>query len=762
MSKQTSMMCHGGSSSQAKRRLDLEEIIKIPDCDMTVMADRFKLTLIGRVLHLGSRSIEALITQLPRPRIWNVEGRVRGRNLGNGRFQFDFDNEKDLQAVLNRRPCHFNQWSFPLERWEPFTRDDFPNTIPFWVQVTGVPVHFWNDGTFTEIAKALGKKLAIDAKSARIQISVNIDMPLQFERKVGFPNGDIGKVNFLYVGLHRHCFTCKRISHDENSCPELTEEQRQQKRLERHASNASGSQRLLLSDENQYRISNGKRPRSPTLEFSRKSPPRKLQADVAQGKTRRHGSGKEQREKDIGHTGNAASKYGLRGISQNYQDNSTQGNTTYSHRRSPPRHTVWNRLDRAPRSSFSPGHVSRSDNHKAYAHSNGRDRTRDIRNRERDEPNQADNRIRNSNESRQQEWRPRKHQSTTTGPRDSGGDRVNVPRDYPHDNQRSQRAEQERSDSQRTISEKLETARTIGDHRNGQLVVHRDESDEDKRRRLKGKDIMNPSGDTPMSKAKDSSSLALLIGRNTIIIREPPALVSPNHKALAIQKEDASRIKPRQEERLGRSMVPLPSHGIQEVGEDGFLNEEQAKMITITPEDEAEVDKLVAEFDDVVMDENMVENDDLLVEEPGFEAEQIEAISQLSPMSIQEDMAGDERDNEQRQANGEALQGSQELKRSKEGSQQNRVDHSPRRQQPARGLLRRKPTSNPESKGTRASRKLQAIRGRSPKKIKGSGMAPKTISHKLPRHEVIPSAVSKKALSFSGSVVSQKPPSKKI
>ncbi|KAG2242759.1 hypothetical protein Bca52824_095401 [Brassica carinata] len=75
MNTPTDLMCREGSSSQAKRRLDLvEEIIKISDCDMAVMAERFKLTLIGRVLHRGSRSIEALISQLPRPRIWNVEG----------------------------------------------------------------------------------------------------------------------------------------------------------------------------------------------------------------------------------------------------------------------------------------------------------------------------------------------------------------------------------------------------------------------------------------------------------------------------------------------------------------------------------------------------------------------------------------------------------------------------------------------------------------------------------------------------------------
>lgn len=261
MSKSTNRMGRDGSSSYAKEGRALEEeIIKIPDCDMTEMAERFKLTLIGRVLHHGSRSIEALITQLPMPRIWNVEGRVRGRNLGNGRFQFDFDNEKDLQMVLNRRPCHFNQWSFALERWEAFTRDDFPNTIPFWVQVTGVPVHFWNDGNFNEIAKALGTKLAIDAKSARIQISVNIDKPLQFERTVGFPNGDTGRVTLLYVGLHRYCFTFKVISHDENSCPELTEVQREQKRLQRLVVNAHGSQRHLppLGADYDHK-SNGKR-----------------------------------------------------------------------------------------------------------------------------------------------------------------------------------------------------------------------------------------------------------------------------------------------------------------------------------------------------------------------------------------------------------------------------------------------------------------------------------------------------------------------
>ena len=106
-----------GSSTGARRTLDSEDdIIRILECNINNAKERFRLTLIGRVFHLRGRSIDALINLLPRPRIWNVEGRVRGFNIGNSRFQFDFDNEADLLMVLNKRPCHFNQWSFALER----------------------------------------------------------------------------------------------------------------------------------------------------------------------------------------------------------------------------------------------------------------------------------------------------------------------------------------------------------------------------------------------------------------------------------------------------------------------------------------------------------------------------------------------------------------------------------------------------------------------------------------------------------------------
>lgn len=171
---------------------------------------------------------------------------------------------------ITKRLCHFNQWSFALERWEPFVSESFPNTIPFWVCVTGVPIHFWNDQTFIAISKVLGKWISLESKRARFQVYVNVDMPLQFERRLEFSNGDIGRVSFSYEGLYRYFYTCHLISHDEAACPQLTPEKREQKRQQRAELNAHGepgASRVRNDDRNV----NMKQPRSPSN--GRQSPP---------------------------------------------------------------------------------------------------------------------------------------------------------------------------------------------------------------------------------------------------------------------------------------------------------------------------------------------------------------------------------------------------------------------------------------------------------------------------------------------------------
>lgn len=210
-----------------------EEIIRVPAFDNSDLIEKFKLTLVGRMFHEDGRSVEALLKHMPKRRIWDVEGRVRGTNLGNNKFQFDFDKEEDLLKVQQRRPCHFNKWSFSLERWIPTIKEDFPNTLSFWAVVSGIPSHYKKEETYQSVGKALGIFEKADVEGGRVRICVNGDQPLKFECKVGFDNGDVVKVKIQYEDLYRHCFTCKRISHEEGTCPELTDGQKERKRVAR-------------------------------------------------------------------------------------------------------------------------------------------------------------------------------------------------------------------------------------------------------------------------------------------------------------------------------------------------------------------------------------------------------------------------------------------------------------------------------------------------------------------------------------------------
>ncbi|KAJ4875147.1 Uncharacterized protein Rs2_40165 [Raphanus sativus] len=181
--------------------------------------------------------------------------------------------------------------------------------------------------------------------------------------------------------------------------------------------------------------------------------------------------------------------------------------------------------------------------------------------------------------------------------------------------------------------------------------------------------------------------------------------------------------------------------------------------------EEGEFNKMVDYYNDLGMTEEMIDEDDLLDdivvpetqgEEPHSGYEQIEAIAQL---------------------------GRKEIPRAQETAvRPNKEDKSPinppkedqSRQKPQKCLLKvhgkggkTVTPQSPDTKGTAASRKLDA-RGRMSPKSKAMNPARPLIStsqtmKQLPRYEVYPSALKGgKQVSLPGSVVSQKPPSKRI
>ncbi|CAH2051698.1 unnamed protein product [Thlaspi arvense] len=160
-------------------------------------------------------------TLAPRLRITKVEERVAGADLGMGRFQFDFDTEEDIQAVLAMEPLHFDGWMVPLVRWEPIMDSNYPSEITFWVRMMGVPLHFWAEPTFRSIGQAIGTVKQVDLDGGRAQIIIDGFRPIVFETTVEFHSGEETTVILRYERLYGYCRECFSLCHESSRCPTL-------------------------------------------------------------------------------------------------------------------------------------------------------------------------------------------------------------------------------------------------------------------------------------------------------------------------------------------------------------------------------------------------------------------------------------------------------------------------------------------------------------------------------------------------------------
>ncbi|CAL9242595.1 unnamed protein product [Arabidopsis halleri] len=128
--------------------------------------------------------MDAFLAFMPSGGIWDIEGRVRGFDLGNGRFHFNFETEEDLQKVLRKRPCHFNKWTFSLERWELDFQENLLCKVNFLVRIRDLPLRCWVEEAFRGIGSALGQVVEVDVTEARVLVSMNErDCPLLTENQ---------------------------------------------------------------------------------------------------------------------------------------------------------------------------------------------------------------------------------------------------------------------------------------------------------------------------------------------------------------------------------------------------------------------------------------------------------------------------------------------------------------------------------------------------------------------------------------------------
>lgn len=179
---------------------------------------KHSLTIIGRVTKASVQKMWSLIAFFTE--LWKSDVRPIGSDLGQGMFQFQFQNEADLLAVLEKRPYHFAKWMVMVERWEPTTDPTFPSLIPFWIKVQGIPIHLWTEETVKSIGEDIGiyEEAEITNFSVRMRVQINGRLPLIKKTTIEYPNGDEVLVHLVYEKLEKHCTQCHKLDHERGDC----------------------------------------------------------------------------------------------------------------------------------------------------------------------------------------------------------------------------------------------------------------------------------------------------------------------------------------------------------------------------------------------------------------------------------------------------------------------------------------------------------------------------------------------------------------
>ena len=191
--------------------------VRIPANNTEDLVAANRLTIIGRVTNTTLQKPRAVLDFMTQ--VWNLEGRVDGRVLGLDKFQVKFETETDLRTVLEKGPYHYKRWMLLLQRWEPIVSERFPSNISFCVRIHGIPLHYWHDSTIKIIGEELGPCTILDVKEAKIRVEVNGLQPLIMNMEIELPSADIIEVEFEYIKIEKHCFTCFSLFHEECDCP---------------------------------------------------------------------------------------------------------------------------------------------------------------------------------------------------------------------------------------------------------------------------------------------------------------------------------------------------------------------------------------------------------------------------------------------------------------------------------------------------------------------------------------------------------------
>ncbi|KAK1327168.1 40S ribosomal protein S29 [Acorus calamus] len=138
-----------------------EMVVDIEDKDCELATEHWANSLVGYII--GTKPVYTPFLQFLH-RLWKPKGDFKLLLKGNGFFLVKFFLKEDMQSVLEGGPWTMNNRPFILRQWSPEVKMEQPRltSIPVWVRLPTLPLHFWTPTAMGKIVSAIGTPLCMD------------------------------------------------------------------------------------------------------------------------------------------------------------------------------------------------------------------------------------------------------------------------------------------------------------------------------------------------------------------------------------------------------------------------------------------------------------------------------------------------------------------------------------------------------------------------------------------------------------------------
>ncbi|XP_057770775.1 uncharacterized protein At4g02000-like [Salvia miltiorrhiza] len=182
------------------------------------------LCLVGRFLTDQPINFNLMRSRLAS--IWRPGKGVFMKDIGQGRFIFQFFHELDLLWVYDGGSWSFGNFPLILHRLKKgeFSLAVPLDSLPFWVQIHDLPAGYLTEGVGKLLGNFIGDFLEYDSTNSSsvwrqyMRIRVGIRVLLKRFKKIKHKDGSSFIVNFKYERLNVFCFLCERLGNSESLC----------------------------------------------------------------------------------------------------------------------------------------------------------------------------------------------------------------------------------------------------------------------------------------------------------------------------------------------------------------------------------------------------------------------------------------------------------------------------------------------------------------------------------------------------------------